>query len=96
MTFAGCIRGAIAFGLSISIETTNKTNDKILMSTTLILVFFTTIVFGALMPIVIKILKKYDIGSPTKKANKEPANQESVELYDSVYSFSHPNNKILE
>jgi NhaP-type Na+/H+ or K+/H+ antiporter len=60
MSCAGSIRGAIAFGLAISIETSNKVHKEILVGTTLILVFFTTIVFGALMPIMINLMKKLD------------------------------------
>lgn len=58
MCFAGSIRGAIAFGLAISIESNLQINREVLISTTLILVFFTTIVFGAFMPFVIKFFKQ--------------------------------------
>jgi NhaP-type Na+/H+ or K+/H+ antiporter len=55
MSFAGSIRGAIAFGLAISIDTPNR---EILISGTLVLVFITTILFGAFMPYVFKYYKK--------------------------------------
>ena len=60
MSCAGSIRGAIAFGLAISIDTPNELNKEILPSSTLILVFFTTIVFGALMPFLINLMKSLD------------------------------------
>ena len=59
--FAGCIRGAIAFGLAISMpsdsEESNK-NKKMLISSTLILVFITTVLFGALMSPIVKFFTK--------------------------------------
>jgi hypothetical protein len=58
MCFAGSIRGAIAFGLAISIDANSQINRDVFISTTLILVFFTTIVFGALMPWAVKFFSK--------------------------------------
>ena len=53
----GSIRGAIAFGLAILIDTPNELNKEILRSSTFILVFFTTIVFRALLPFLINLMK---------------------------------------
>jgi len=98
---SGTIRGAIAFGLSISIVSKSQLNRDILLSTTLSLVFISTIVFGALMPYFIKFWKSFD-------KNKYPDNPESKELEsaemedesnDEVrFSYLHPNfdNKIEE
>ena len=98
---SGTIRGAIAFGLSISIVSKSELNRDILLSTTLSLVFISTIVFGALMPYFIKFWKSFD-------KNKYPDNPESKELEsaemedesnDEVrFSYLHPNfdNKIEE
>ena len=98
---SGTIRGAIAFGLSISIVSKSELNRDILLSTTLSLVFISTIVFGALMPYFIKFWKSFD-------KNKYPDNAESKELEsgemeddsnDEVrFSYLHPNfdNKIEE
>ena len=71
MAFAGSIRGAIAFGLAISIQTASVTNDQVLVSTTLILVFVTTILFGAFLPFVIDYYKKIDIQMNVPKAIKD-------------------------
>ena len=49
MSYDGSIRRAIAFGLAISFETSNQLHKEILVGSTLILVFFTSIVFGALL-----------------------------------------------
>ena len=59
--FAGCIRGAIAFGLAISMPEDvgdGKNNKQMLISSTLILVFITTLLFGALMSPIVKFFTK--------------------------------------
>ena len=59
--FAGCIRGAIAFGLAISMPSESEesmVNKKMLISSTLILVFITTVLFGALMSPIVKFFTK--------------------------------------
>ena len=89
MSCAGSIRGAIAFGLAISIETSNKVHKEIIVGTTLILVFFTTIVFGALMPIMINLMKKFD----KPEDNKDviiPENPDKL-LACEHFNFLHPN-----
>ena len=90
MSCAGSIRGAIAFGLAISIETSNKVHKEILVGTTLILVFFTTIVFGALMPIMINLMKKLD---PPEENKNEMIIQKSPDKLLSCehFNFLHPN-----
>jgi NhaP-type Na+/H+ or K+/H+ antiporter len=89
MSCAGSIRGAIAFGLAISIETSNKIHKEILVGTTLILVFFTTIVFGALMPLMINLMKKLDPPDETEE-KKEPVNPDKL-LTCEHFNFLHPN-----
>jgi sodium/hydrogen exchanger-like protein 6/7/sodium/hydrogen exchanger 8 len=59
--FAGCIRGAIAFGLAISIPSNGEESIKtkqMLISSTLVLVFITTVVFGALMSPIVKFFTR--------------------------------------
>ena len=89
MSCAGSIRGAIAFGLAISIETSNKLHKEILVSSTLILVFFTTIVFGALMPLMINLMKKLD-GPDEVQDVIEPKNPDNL-LACEHFNFLHPN-----
>jgi hypothetical protein len=101
MAFAGSIRGAIAFGLAMSIQTSSFENDQVLISTSLILVFFTTIIFGALMPSVIKHYKvlDYDILKGSKKESsykllsEEQNENYFVEKETLMFSYSHPNNR---
>ena len=57
--FAGLIRGAIAFGLVLRLESEEgiaQSHRDVIITTTLVLVIFTTIVFGSLMPLVSKCL----------------------------------------
>ena len=89
MSCAGSIRGAIAFGLAISIETNNKQHKEILVGTTLILVFFTTIVFGAIMPIMINLMKKLDPPEENQEKNI-PVNPDKL-LTCEHFNFLHPN-----
>jgi NhaP-type Na+/H+ or K+/H+ antiporter len=101
MAFAGSIRGAIAFGLAMSIQTGSFLNDQVLISTTLIMVFFSTIVFGALMPMVIKHYNKTDALDELKESKKDISYKllsEDERKYfvsnDSVdFTYSHPNNR---
>lgn len=91
MSCAGSIRGAIAFGLAISIDSKNKMNKEVLVSSTLILVFFTTIVFGALMPFFVKFFQSFDkveAGSEALVNNHDHAHNENEEKF---YNFLHPN-----
>jgi NhaP-type Na+/H+ or K+/H+ antiporter len=60
MFFSGSIRGAIAFGLAVSIDSNTTGRRQVLISSTLILVFFTTVVFGAFMPFIVKYFKRED------------------------------------
>ena len=89
MSCAGSIRGAIAFGLAISIETSNKLHKEILVGSTLILVFFTTIVFGAIMPLMINLMKKLD-GPNERQDVIEPKHPDNL-LTCEHFNFLHPN-----
>ena len=98
---SGTIRGAIAFGLSISIVSKSELNRDILLSTTLSLVFISTIVFGALMPYFINFWKSFEKKKPTEiTENKEMGYVDlDDESNDEVrFSYLHPNfdNKIEE
>ena len=82
--FAGCIRGAIAFGLAISMPSYNEeseVNKKMLISSTLILVFITTVLFGALMSPIVKFFTK---GTKIKNQN----DQDSGYLSDDLKNYS--------
>ncbi len=93
MAFAGSIRGAIAFGLAISIQTGSVQNDEVLVSTTLILVFFTTIIFGALLPTVIVYYKKVDHDLMIGGDKKTECVDEIASHGTFEYTYSHPNNR---
>ena len=53
--FAGMIRGAIAFGLVLNIDTDIR-NRGVIVTTTLTLVLFTTLFFGTIMPLLSRYL----------------------------------------
>ena len=92
MSYAGSIRGAIAFGLALGIETSNKSNKEVLISSTLILVFFTTVFFGALMPLMIRLLKKLDKDDSNQVGLISPIiDQGKPDLTCENFSFVHPN-----
>ena len=85
MSCAGSIRGAIAFGLAISIDSKNKQIKEVLISSTLILVFLTTICFGAVMPFAIKLFKSFDKDDEIIQENHEEHHENGL-----IY-FIHPN-----
>ena len=83
MFFAGCIRGAIAFGLAISIpEMGDKTIKQLLISSTLVLVFFSTIVFGALMA---SIVKYFTAEKKVKQKNEQELEKISLSGYEGEF-----------
>ena len=76
--FAGCIRGAIAFGLAISLPEEAGEGEKIkkmMVSSTLILVFISTILFGALMGPIVKFFSK---GNNIKRNNNSMLQTEFI------------------
>ena len=100
---SGTIRGAIAFGLSISIVSKSELNRDILLSTTLSLVFISTIVFGALMPYFIAFFKSLNKNKNIKEfEKKKESKKEELDTSrpDDEFRFSylHPNfdNKLEE
>ena len=100
---SGTIRGAIAFGLSISIVSKSELNRDILLSTTLSLVFISTIVMGALMPYFIAFFKSFlktENEGLVKKDEKEIqySNLTDEENNEFRFSYLHPNfdNKMEE
>jgi sodium/hydrogen exchanger-like protein 6/7/sodium/hydrogen exchanger 8 len=49
--YAGLIRGAIAFGLVLQIKESVSPNREVIVTTTISLVVFTTIIFGSTVPL---------------------------------------------
>ena len=93
---SGTIRGAIAFGLSISIVSKSELNRDILLSTTLSLVFISTIVMGALMPFFITFFKSFDNKNKTqeiveKKEEIDYSNLDDENTNEFRFSYLHPN-----
>jgi NhaP-type Na+/H+ or K+/H+ antiporter len=93
MSFAGSIRGAIAFGLAISIDSKNQKIKQVLVSSTLVLVFITTILFGGLMPFIIRFFKGFE---PIKEEDEFLLNHDYDKEEDENHKFvdfTHPNFK---
>ena len=99
ISIAGCIRGAIAFGLALSLETGNPINNSILLSTTLILVFSTTIIFGAMVPSLTQNLSNIiymNYNNLNVKLLDNDDNKSLGDSYKSIFKYDHPNNEILD
>jgi NhaP-type Na+/H+ or K+/H+ antiporter len=90
ISLSGCIRGAIAFGLAMTIETGDINKNSILLSTTLIIVLITTILFGPFIPHLIK--KGEESSNDLNEALLE--NEISSESEKRI-KFEHPNNEYL-
>lgn len=91
MSCSGTIRGAIAFGLSISIISKNQLNRDILLSTTLSLVFISTVLFGAAMPFIIKFFRSFQSQSAVVIAEHDNEEDEKESVEDVKFSYLHPN-----
>lgn len=100
--YAGLIRGAIAFGLVLRIDN-NSPNRSVIVTTSLALVIFTTVVFGSTVGMVSKYLfneeeesNAFQAASTSKEDDKENESFDSVDLSESEaeshYSrVLHPN-----
>jgi len=65
--YAGMIRGAIAFGLVLRISNGSSPNRGVIVTTSLLLVIFTTVVFGS----TVGLLQNCLMGSPNAVEVKE-------------------------
>lgn len=89
ISYAGMIRGAIAFGLVLRLqeyEGIEHASSQIITTTALTLVVLTTIVFGSLMPMVQRCL----VPSAEKPDHDEIANREAAFSVQHE-EFLHPN-----
>jgi len=90
ISLSGCIRGAIAFGLAMTIETGDINKNSILLSTTLIIVLITTILFGPFIP---HLLKKGEDES-SKDLSEGLLENDNLSENQKI-KFEHPNNEYL-
>ena len=71
--YAGMIRGAIAFGLVLKINSADSQNKKVIVTTALCLVVFTTVVFGSTVGLLSNYLfPKEDKPKEVEGDKKEP------------------------
>ena len=92
ISLSGCIRGAIAFGLAMTIETGDINKNSILLSTTLILVLITTFLFGPFIP---HILNKGVEESSNELYEGLLEEQNNNDSQNKLIKFEHPNNEYL-
>jgi len=78
MAYAGTIRGAIAFGLSVSINTGDIFLDKLLSTSVLSIVVFTIITFGIFMPLIVQFYKTLDNTKSPEQIRKDEDQQQSL------------------
>jgi hypothetical protein len=81
--FSGSIRGAIAFALSLQIRPSLSPNSSLIVSSTLVVVLITTLLFGGLMSIFTKF-----IGLKEEVVN--PSNLDYSQLIKEGEVVSHP------
>ena len=95
--FAGLIRGAIAFGLVLRLDSeediSQETRD-IIITTALVLVIFTTLVFGSIMPLLSKcLLPKKPLSSRRRSGKSSALNlKNSYASHGSYSKISRPSN----
>ncbi len=87
MAYAGTIRGAIAFGLSVSVNTGNKLLDSMISTGTLTIVIFTIIVFGIFLPLVVSFFKSFENTKTLEEKEREEQLQRS--LMEKQQLFEH-------
>ena len=92
ISLSGCIRGAIAFGLSMTIETGDINKNSILLSSTLVLVLITTFLFGPFIP---HLLKKGEEENLNELYNSLLEEQNYSDSQKKLVKFEHPNNEYL-
>lgn len=86
--YAGMIRGAIAFGLVLRISNGSSPNRGVIVTTSLLLVIFTTVVFGS----TVGLLQNCLMGSADKDEVIEEVTAQNVENKDEEGSpMKHPN-----
>lgn len=77
--YSGIVRGSVAFALILTVDGSNPAEAnqvQILKSTVLFMVFFTTIVMGGFMPLVIK----YSLKDETKRSLEDMQPNKEIEM----------------
>lgn len=97
ISYGGVIRGAIAFGLVLKIPESEDFHERdVLITTTLSIVIFTTLLFGTFMPLAQRILvpptpeQVYENDTEEEVSNAVDGNTISVSHYDNIV---HPNDE---
>lgn len=69
MSFSGYVRGAISYGLAITIKSNSEETRNVLITTCLIIVFLTTLFMGGIIPLVIKKINSEELEEANRSAN---------------------------
>lgn len=88
ITLSGSIRGAISFSLAIGIKCPNKVNQEVLISSSIYIVFITTVLFHALMPVISYLFKLCDKKEEKRRVN---VSMELSQKEEDLFTFLHPN-----
>ena len=92
LTVVGSIRGAISFGLAISIVSPNKMNRDILVASLIYIVFITNVLFIAILPAFKRKMRQIDNQSIVAEIDTA---DDKVKKAD-IFTFIHPNTVIEE
>ena len=92
LTVVGSIRGAISFGLAISIVSPNKMNRDILVASLIYIVFITNVLFIAILPAFKRKMRQIDNQSIIAEINTADDKMKKAD----IFTFIHPNTVIEE
>ena len=92
LTVVGSIRGAISFGLAISIHSNNNLYRDILISSCIYIVFLTNVILIAILPSFKRTIKQIDNQS-SRTENIEDVSDDKIKEED-IVTFMHPNTEI--
>jgi acyl-phosphate glycerol 3-phosphate acyltransferase len=95
LTLTGTIKGAVSFALALSIHSSNEKNREVLISSMIIIVLITTVVFGGIMPYLKRSVKAIDYNSPqgSPESSSYVQGEHSINEEESLYTYIHPNFK---
>ena len=95
LTLTGTIKGAVSFALALSIHSSNEKNREVLISSMIIIVLITTVVFGGIMPYLKRSVKTIDYNSPqgSPESSSYVQGEHSINEEESLYTYIHPNFK---
>ena len=92
LTVVGSIRGAISFGLAISIHSNNNLYRDLLISSCIYIVFLTNVILIAILPSFKRTIKQIDNQSSRTESIQDVSDDKIKE--EDIVTFMHPNTEI--